>query len=115
MENSNVKSLIGGDVKILNDMVGSCQFGNKCRDGPAKCIYQHRVRHLKLRELQAQGVFTIEYCRTNKMMADLFTKNLPAPQFKALADYITGRCGDVTSEPMVNDEGRAMPIYEARH
>ena len=39
------------------------------------------MRHLELRELQAQGVFTIEYCRTNKMMADLFTKNLPAPPF----------------------------------
>ena len=70
------------------------------------------MRHLKLRELQAQGVFTIEYCRTNKMMADLFTKNLPAPQFKALADYITGRRGDVTSEPMIDDEGRAMLIYK---
>ena len=47
------------------------------------------------------------------MMADLFTKNLPAPQFKALAEYITGRRSDVTSEPMVNDEDRAMLVYIA--
>ena len=69
------------------------------------------MRHLKLRELQAQGLFTVEYCRTNKMMADLFTKNLPAPAFRALADYITGRRSDVTSEPMVDEENRAMFVY----
>ena len=31
----------------------------------------------------------------------------------ALAEYITGRPNDVTSEPVVNDEGRAMLVYIA--
>ena len=50
-----------------------------------------------------------------QMLRPLLLADLPAPQFKALADYITGRRGDVTSEPMINNEGRAMLIYEARH
>ena len=69
------------------------------------------MRHLKLRELQAQGLFKVEYCRTTNMMADLFTKNLPAPIFKAIADYITGRRGDVTSENIVSGNGRALLIH----
>ena len=68
------------------------------------------MRHLKLRELQSQGLFTIEYCRTTNMMADIFTKNLPAPAFKALSDFITGRRNDVTSEPIIG-EGRATLVY----
>ena len=68
------------------------------------------MRHLKLRELQSQGLFKIEYCRTTNMMADIFTKNLPAPAFKALSDYITGRRNDVTSEPIVGKD-RAILVY----
>ena len=44
------------------------------------------------------------------MMADIFTKNLPAPAFKALSDFITGRRNDVTSEPIIG-EGRATLVY----
>ena len=69
------------------------------------------MRHLKLRELQADGIFSVEYCRTNRMLADLFTKNLPAQTFNALADYITGRRGDYSAEPLVTEDGRAMLVH----
>ena len=49
------------------------------------------------------------------MMADLFTKNLPAPAFRALADYITGRRSDTTIEPLIDEEGRALLIYYAQN
>ena len=69
------------------------------------------MRHLKLRELQADGIFSVEYCRTNRMLADPFTKNLPAQTFNALADYITGRRGDYSAEPLVTEDGRAMIVH----
>ena len=72
------------------------------------------MRHLKLRELQADGVFEVQYCRTSLMLADLFTKNLPAQTFNALADFVTGRRGDYSAEPLVTDDGRAMLIYLAQ-
>ena len=71
------------------------------------------MRHLKLRELQANGVFEVQYCRTSCMLADLFTKNLPAQTFNALADFATGRRGDYSAEPLVTKDGRAMLIYLA--
>ena len=43
----------------------------------------------------------------------LFTKNLPAQTFNALADFVTGRRGDYSAEPLVTDDGRAMLIYLA--
>ena len=72
------------------------------------------MRHLKLRELQADGVFEVQYCRTSLMLADLFTKNLPAQTFNALADFATGRRGDYSAEPLVTKDGRAMLIYLER-
>ena len=50
-------------------------------------------------------------CRTNRMLADLFTKNLPAQTFNALADYITGRRGDYSAEPLLTEDGRAMLVH----
>ena len=69
------------------------------------------MRHMRLRELMEDGVFSLQYCKSSMMLADLFTKNLPAPIFKALADYVTGRRGDQTSEPLVNESGQAMLVY----
>ena len=60
------------------------------------------------------GVFEVQYCRTSHMLADLFTKNLPAQTFNALADFVTGRRGDYSAEPLVTDDGRAMLIYLAQ-
>ena len=67
------------------------------------------MRHLKLRELMEDGHFDLTYCRSNVMMADIFTKCLPAPMFKPMADFITGRRGDYTAERM-NKDGRAFII-----
>ena len=67
------------------------------------------MRHLKLRELMGDGHFDLTHCRSNVMMADTFTKCLPAPMFKPMADFITGRRGDYTAERM-NKDGRAFII-----
>ena len=70
------------------------------------------MRHLKLRELMEDGQFDLTYCRTNVMMADIFTKCLPAPIFKPMADFVTGRRGDYTAEHMIKG-GRALIIMLA--
>ena len=70
------------------------------------------MRHLKLRELMEDGQFDLTYCRTNVMMADIFTKCLPAPIFKPMADFVTGRRGDYTAENMIKG-GRALIIMLA--
>ena len=66
----------------------------------------------ELRELMEDGQFDLTYCRTNVMMADIFTKCLPAPIFKPMADFVTGRRGDYTAEHMIKG-GRALIIMLA--
>ena len=46
------------------------------------------------------------------MVADIFTKCLPAPIFKPMADFVTGRRGDYTAENMIKG-GRALIIMLA--
>ena len=62
------------------------------------------MRHMRLREIMDSGTFSLDYCETKNMLADIFTKNLPWPIFHRLADYITGRRGDNTSAEMFKED-----------
>ena len=42
------------------------------------------IRHHHLRDLVENGIIELEYCETDKMIADAMTKPLPAPKFKEL-------------------------------
>jgi hypothetical protein len=53
---------------------------------------RHAIIRLSfLRELKETGLISVEWCRSENMPADLFTKNLPAPLFKR---YTTVSFGD---------------------
>ena len=46
-----------------------------------------------------EGVITVEYCPTNKMLSDLFTKNLNHVLFNKFANFVTGYNTDTTFLP----------------
>jgi hypothetical protein len=54
-----------------------------------------KARHIKLdhhyiREQVENGEIVLEYCQTADMVADIFTKALPKPQFEKLRDILLG-------------------------
>jgi hypothetical protein len=46
------------------------------------------IRHLFARELQEKQHINIQYCRTDDMVADIFTKALPRKQFEKLRELL---------------------------
>jgi hypothetical protein len=52
------------------------------------------IRNHFIREKIADGMFGIEYCATESMIADIFTKALPRPAFERLRDYLQIVCLD---------------------
>jgi len=46
------------------------------------------VRHHHLRDLQFRGVVDLEYCATDKMLADVMTKPLPRDKLHDISDQI---------------------------
>ena len=55
--------------------------------------YHGRSKHIDLkyhfiRETVQQGNVLLEYCPTERMVVDIFTKNLPSPRFKDLRDLL---------------------------
>eukprot|EP00937_MAST-01D_sp_MAST-1D-sp2_P007317 g7317.t1 len=55
-----------------------------------------QMRDLKIKEMIDEGVITVEYCPTNKMLSDLFTKNLNHVLFNKFANFVTGYNTDKT-------------------
>ena len=56
---------------------------------------QSRTKHLdlkvyKIRELIQQGDVVLQYCITQRQVADILTKLLPPTQFRVLSDRLCG-------------------------
>ena len=55
--------------------------------------YHGRTKHVDIkyhfvREKIATGAITVPYCKTDDMVADIFTKPLFAPRFKRLCELL---------------------------
>ena len=48
------------------------------------------LRLLKIRELVKGEIVILKFCRTMRMVADIFTKQLPLPQWRLISDWIQG-------------------------
>ena len=48
------------------------------------------LRILKIRELVKNEVILLKYCRTIRMVADIFTKALPEPQWTTISRWLQG-------------------------
>ncbi len=46
------------------------------------------VRHFFVQDNYERGIILLEYCPTQQQIADVFTKALPAPQFRQLRDKL---------------------------
>ena len=55
-----------------------------------------QMRDLKIKEMIDEGVITVKYRPTNKMLSDLFTKNLNHVLFNKFANFVTGYNTDKT-------------------
>jgi hypothetical protein len=71
------------------DNKGAVDYANNWSTGGRM---RHAVIRLSfLRELKEAGIIVVDWCRSEDMPADLFTKNLPAPLFKRHTKVF---CGD---------------------
>ena len=48
------------------------------------------LRVLKIRELVKGEVVILKFCRTMRMVADIFTKQLPIPQWRLISSWLQG-------------------------
>ena len=48
------------------------------------------IRYHYVRQLLAEGIFTVQYLPTMEMLADILTKPLPATQYLSLRDKLLG-------------------------
>jgi hypothetical protein len=76
-------------MKLSIDNKGAVDYANNWSTGGRM---RHSVIKLGfLRELKEAGIIIVDWCRSEDMPADLFTKNLPAPLFKRHTKVF---CGD---------------------
>jgi hypothetical protein len=73
-------TIIYNDNNACIKMTKSVMCGSKSR--------HIQIEHHYIRELVANNQIKLEACPTSAMIADLFTKNLPKPQFESLRDKL---------------------------
>ena len=56
-----------------------------------------QIRYHFVREAVEQGTITLEYCRTDEMLADSFTKALARDQFKSLEPDLHNANGKIVN------------------
>ena len=89
-------------MKTVNDeqWVAGPRLGLQCSEQPAGCLPRHwkvivewddlDLKTYKIRELIANGDVVMQYCITQRQVADILTKLLPPQQFRILSDRLCG-------------------------